>query len=325
MQVYKREWNDADMKKPLIILTGPTAVGKTALSVGLAKRIGGEIISADSMQVYRHMDIGTAKIKPEEMQGVKHYLIDELEPEEDFNVVRFQEYTHKYMEEIYAKGKIPILVGGTGFYIQAVLYGIDFKEAEDNNAFRDSLLALAKEKGAEYLHDRLRKVDPVAAESIHPNNVKRVIRALEYHTQTGEQISAHNEEQRQKESPYNFCYFVLNSDRKLLYDRIDQRVDVMMAEGLTEEVKGLLERGLTANMVSMQGLGYKEIIGYLNGEYPLEQAVYDIKKETRHFAKRQITWFKREKEVIWISKDDYKKEEDILDALLIPMKEKGIV
>ncbi|WP_084558505.1 tRNA (adenosine(37)-N6)-dimethylallyltransferase MiaA [Anaerocolumna xylanovorans] len=313
------------MKKPLIILTGPTAVGKTALSVGLAKRIGGEIISADSMQVYRHMDIGTAKIKPEEMQGVKHYLIDELEPEEDFNVVRFQEYTHKYMEEIYAKGKIPILVGGTGFYIQAVLYGIDFKEAEDNNAFRDSLLALAKEKGAEYLHDRLRKVDPVAAESIHPNNVKRVIRALEYHTQTGEQISAHNEEQRQKESPYNFCYFVLNSDRKLLYDRIDQRVDVMMAEGLTEEVKGLLERGLTANMVSMQGLGYKEIIGYLNGEYPLEQAVYDIKKETRHFAKRQITWFKREKEVIWISKDDYKKEEDILDALLIPMKEKGIV
>lgn len=313
------------MKRPLIILTGPTAVGKTALSVELAKRIGGEIISADSMQVYRHMDIGTAKIKPEETQGIKHYLIDELEPEEDFNVVRFQEYAHKYMEEIYAKGRIPILVGGTGFYIQAVLYGIDFKEAEDNNAFRDSLLALAKEKGGEYLHGMLKEVDSVAADAIHPNNVKRVIRALEYHAQTGEQISAHNEEQKQKESPYNFCYFVLNSDRKVLYDRINQRVDAMMEAGLVKEVKMLLERGLTAGMVSMQGLGYKEIIGYLKGECSLEQAVYDIKKETRHFAKRQLTWFKREKEVIWISKDEYENEEDILDALLISMKGKGIV
>lgn len=314
-----------NLKKPLIILTGPTAVGKTALSVKLARAIGGEIISADSMQVYRHMDIGTAKIKQEEMQGVKHYLIDELEPEEDFNVVRFQEYTHKYMDEIYAKGKIPILVGGTGFYIQAVLYGIDFKEAEDNSAFRDKLLALAAEKGAEYLHDRLKEVDPKAAESIHPNNVKRVIRALEYHNQTGEQISAHNEEQRQKESPYNFCYFVLNTDRKLLYERINQRVDAMMEEGLTEEVKKLLERGLRADMVSMQGLGYKEIIGCLKGEYSLEQAVYDIKQETRHFAKRQITWFKREKEVTWILKEDYKSDDEILEALLGSMKEKGIV
>ncbi len=312
------------MKKPLIVLTGPTAVGKTALSIELAKRIGGEIISADSMQVYRHMDIGTAKIKKEEMQGIKHYLIDELEPEEDFNVVKFQEYTHKYMEEIYSKGKIPILTGGTGFYIQAVLYGVDFKEAEEDNACRDSLLALAKEKGAQYLHDRLKEVDPAAAEAIHPNNVKRVIRALEYHTQTGEQISAHNEEQRQKESPYNFCYFVLNTERKILYDRINQRVDVMMKEGLTEEVKKLLDRGLTSDMVSMQGLGYKEIIEYLKGDTTLEQAVEAIKQETRHFAKRQITWFKREKEVIWILKDDYKKEEEILDALLKSMKEKGI-
>lgn len=313
------------MKKPLIILTGPTAVGKTALSVKLAKRIGGEIISADSMQVYRHMDIGTAKIKPEEMAGVKHYLIDELEPEEDFNVVRFQEYTLKYMEEIYAKGKIPILTGGTGFYIQAVLYGIDFKEAKEDNTYRDELLALAAEKGAEYLHGRLREIDSAAADAIHPNNVKRVIRALEYHTQTGEQISSHNEEQKQKESPYNFCFFVLNSDRKLLYDRINQRVDTMIEEGLVAEVKALLERGLTPEMVSMQGLGYKEIIGYLKGEYTLEQAVYDIKKETRHFAKRQLTWFKREKEVTWILKEAYEKEEEILDALLIPMKEKGIL
>jgi tRNA dimethylallyltransferase len=314
-----------DMKKPLIILTGPTAVGKTALSVKLAKAIGGEIISADSMQVYRHMDIGTAKIKQEEMQGVKHYLIDELEPEEDFNVVRFQELTHKYMDEIYAKGKIPILVGGTGFYIQAVLYGIDFKEAEENSDIREQLLALGLEKGADYLHDRLKEVDPKAAETIHPNNMKRVIRALEYHMQTGERISDHNDEQRQKESPYNFCYFVLNTDRKILYERINQRVEVMIKEGLTEEVKSLLERGLRADMVSMQGLGYKEIIGYLNGEYSLEQAIYDIKQETRHFAKRQITWFKREKEVTWILKEDYISDEEILEALLGYMKEKDIV
>ncbi|WP_033166371.1 tRNA (adenosine(37)-N6)-dimethylallyltransferase MiaA [Clostridium sp. KNHs205] len=313
------------MKKPLIILTGPTAVGKTELSIKLAKAVEGEIISADSMQVYKHMDIGTAKIKPSDMQGVTHYLIDELEPEEDFNVVRFQEYALKYMEDIYKRGKLPILVGGTGFYIQAVLNGIDFKEAKEDNAYRDSLLIQAAEKGADYLYDQLKKVDPEAAKAIHPNNVKRVIRALEYHNQTGDLISAHNEEQKQKDSPYNFCYFVLNRDRKVLYDRINKRVDLMVEEGLVDEVKSLLDKGCTGNMVSMQGLGYKEIISYINGSCSLSEAINSIKQETRHFAKRQITWFKREKEVIWVQKEDYQDDEDILKALLSQIKDKGIV
>lgn len=312
------------MKKPLIILTGPTAAGKTALSIKLAQAVNGEIISADSMQVYKHMDIGTAKIKQSEMKEIKHYLIDELEPEEDFNVVKFQEYAHRYMEEIYAKGKIPILVGGTGFYLQAVLNGIDFKEAKEDNAYRDSLLSLAQEKGALYLHDRLKEVDPSAAESIHPNNIKKVIRALEYYSQTGEPISAHNEEQKQKESPYNFCYFVLNHKREVLYDRINKRVDIMLSEGLVAEVRSLLDRGCTRDMVSMQGLGYKEIIRYLYEECSLEEAIQEIKQETRHFAKRQITWFKREKEVVWISREEYQEEEEILEALLMQINNKDI-
>ena len=313
------------MKKPLIILTGPTAVGKTELSIKLAKAVEGEIISADSMQVYKHMDIGTAKIKPSDMQGVTHYLIDELEPEEDFNVVRFQEYALKYMEDIYKRGKLPILVGGTGFYIQAVLNGIDFKEVKEDIAYRDSLLIQAAEKGADYLHDQLKKVDPEAAKAIHPNNVKRVIRALEYHNQTGDLISAHNEEQKHKDSPYNFCYFVLNRDRKVLYDGINKRVDLMVEEELVDEVRSLLDKGCTGNMVSMQGLGYKEIISYINGSCSLSEAINSIKQETRHFAKRQITWFKREKEVIWVQKEDYKDDEDILKALLSQIKDKGIV
>ncbi|MDF2870693.1 MAG: hypothetical protein K0R05_2268 [Anaerocolumna sp.] len=313
------------MKKPLIILTGPTAVGKTELSIELAKAVDGEIISADSMQVYKHMDIGTAKIKQSDMQGVTHYLIDELEPEEEFNVVKFQEYALKYMEDIYKRGKLPILVGGTGFYIQAVLNGIDFKEAKEDNTYRDSLLVQATEKGADYLHEQLKNVDPAAAEAIHPNNVKRVIRALEYYNQTGDLISAHNEEQKQKDSPYNFCYFVLNRDREVLYDRINKRVDLMVEEGLVNEVKSLLDNGCTGNLVSMQGLGYKEIISHLNGEYSLSEAINNIKQETRHFAKRQITWFKREKEVIWIQKEDYQNDEDILKALLSHIKDKGII
>ena len=244
-------------KRPLIILTGPTAVGKTAASIGLAKAIGGEIISADSMQVYRHMDIGSAKITKEEMQGVPHYLVDVLEPEEPFSVVRFQELAREAVRTIYGRGKIPIVVGGTGFYIQALLYEIDFTENGDDTTYRRSLEQTAAEKGAEYLHDRLKEIDPEAAEQIHPNNVKRVIRALEFHQQTGEKISAHNERERQKESPYDFAYFVLTDDRQLLYDRIDRRVDLMMEQGLLEEVRALKERGLSRDSIAMQGLGYK--------------------------------------------------------------------
>lgn len=310
-------------KKPLIILTGPTAVGKTKASIGLAKAIGGEIISADSMQVYRQMDVGSAKITKEEMDGVRHYLIDVLEPEEEFHVVRFQQMAKAAMEEIYSKGKIPIVVGGTGFYIQALLYDIDFTENEGDAAYRRQLEMLAKEKGAEYLHTQLAAVDPKAAEEIHANNVKRVIRALEFYEQTGEKISEHNERERQKESPYQFCYFVLNDKRECLYDRIDKRVDQMIENGLIEEVKQLKERGCTKQMVSMQGLGYKEIFAYLEGDCSLEEAVYVIKRDTRHFAKRQLTWFKRERDVIWIQKDAFGYDDKkILQNLLEEIRER---
>ena len=303
-------------KKKLIVLTGPTAVGKTKLSIELAKRISGEIISADSMQVYKHMDIGSAKIRPEEMEDIPHFLVDELEPSEEFNVVVFQQKTKQYMEEIYKRGHIPILVGGTGFYIQAVLYDINFSKDDDNHEIREELENLAKEKGAEYLHEELRKIDPASAEAIHVNNVKRVIRALEYYKLTGQKISEHNEEQRQNESPYDFSYFVLNDHRELLYERIDKRVDEMVTEGLIEEVQKLKNMGYNRSFVSMQGLGYKEILSYLDGEISLEEAVYILKRDTRHFAKRQITWFKREKEVIWVNKPEFNYDnEKILDFM----------
>ena len=273
-------------KKPLIILTGPTAVGKTKASIGLAKAIGGEIISADSMQVYRHMDIGSAKITKEEMADVPHYLIDVLEPEEEFHVVRFQQMAKAAMADIYSRGKIPIIVGGTGFYIQALLYDIDFTENEGDSVYREKLEALAKEKGAAYLHGQLAMVDPKSAEEIHANNIKRVIRALEFYHQTGQKISEHNERERQKESPYQFCYFVLNDRRECLYERIDQRVDQMIRNGLVQEVQTLKERGCTKQMVSMQGLGYKEIFSYLEGDCFLEEGVYIIKGDKRNTSQK---------------------------------------
>ena len=308
-------------KKKLIILTGPTAVGKTKLSIALSKAVNGAVISADSMQVYKYMDIGSAKITPEEMDGVKHYLVDILEPcdPEGFNVTRFQSLAKEAMEEIYAEGKVPILVGGTGFYIQSVVYDIDFTENDADTAYRTMLEKMAEEKGAEYLHDMLKVVDPKAAEEIHFNNVKRVIRALEFFQKTGEPISDHNEIERQKESPYEFYYFVLNDDRAKLYDRIEKRVDMMIEAGLVDEVQKLLDMGCTRDMVSMQGLGYKEMIDYLHGEIFLEEAVYIIKRDTRHFAKRQLTWFRRERDVRWINKSDFASEEEILAYMLKQM------
>lgn len=308
-------------KRKLIVLTGPTAVGKTKLSIALAKAVNGEIISADSMQVYKYMDIGSAKIKPEEMCGIKHYLVDCLDPQdpESFNVTRFQQMAKDAMEEIYAKGKVPILVGGTGFYIQSVVYDIDFTDNDADTGYRTMLEHMAEEKGAEFLYDMLKVVDPKAAEEIHFNNVKRVIRALEFFQQTGSPISAHNEAERQKESPYELYYFVLNDDRAKLYERIDMRVDLMLQDGLIEEVKGLLDMGCTREMVSMQGLGYKEMIDYLNGDISLEEAVYIIKRDTRHFAKRQLTWFRRERDVRWINKSDFSSEEEILADMLEQM------
>ena len=313
-------------KKPMVILTGPTAVGKTALSIELAKKINGAIISADSMQVYKYMDIGSAKIMPEEMQKIKHYLVDELLPTDEFHVVKFQEMAKAALEEIYSDGKIPIIVGGTGFYIQGLLYDIDFYKQDADYEYRMELEAFAKEHGAQALHERLREIDPASYETIHANNIKRVIRALEYYHLSGKPISEHNEQERQKESPYHFAYFVLNDDRKNLYDRIEKRIDVMMEQGLLEEVTRLKQMGCHKDMVSMQGLGYKEILAYLDGEYSLEAAVDLLKKETRHFAKRQLTWFRRERDVIWFDKSKYSYDERmILEDMCKLLEEKQII
>lgn len=306
-------------KKPLIILTGPTAVGKTELSVKLAKAVGGEIISADSIQVYRHMDIGSAKITAEEMQGIPHYLIDELEPSEEFNIYYFQQKAKQYVSEIYERGHIPILVGGTGFYIQALLYDIDFSQEENDFAYRREL----EQMDEKTLFEMLERIDGEAAQKIHENNKKRVIRALEYHHLTGKKISEHNEEQKEKESPYDFSYFVLNMERKLLYERINRRVDLMMEQGLAEEVRHLKEMGYARNLVSMQGIGYKEMYAWLDGECSYEEAVEKIKTDTRRFAKRQLTWFRREREVQWLQYEDFGMEKERILQYIIERIQPG--
>ena len=313
-------------KPPLVILTGPTAVGKTDLSISLAKRIGGEIVSADSMQVYRHMDIGSAKITQEQMGGVTHHLIDILEPTDEFNVVLFQQLAQKAMDGIYERGHIPIVTGGTGFYIQALLYDIDFTDNDEDTALRRNLEEIARTQGSEALYDRLRQVDPESCEIIHANNIKRVIRAIEFYEKTGMKISEHNKTQRQNDSPYNFAYFVLNDDRQKLYDRIEDRVDEMMELGLVEEVRRLKDMGCTADMVSMQGLGYKEILAYLDGQSLLDEAVYLIKRDTRHFAKRQLTWFRRERDVIMVDKQEFAYDNDrLIDYIIKVLREKCVI
>ena len=312
-------------EKNVVILTGPTAVGKTALSIALAKALDTGIISADSMQVYKHMDIGSAKIQPQEMQGVPHALVDVYEPDEEFHVVQFQHDAKNAMEQLWEKGKLPLVVGGTGFYIQALLYDIDFTQEDADRALRERYEKLATEQGPEALHELLRKVDPQSAEDIHANNVKRVIRALEFYEKTGAPISEHNATERAKRSPYGFAYFVLTDRRERLYERIDARVDAMMEQGLLDEVKKLKSMGYTRDMVSMQGLGYKELLACLDGECTLEEAVYIIKRDTRHFAKRQLTWFRRERDVIWVDKSafDYD-DEKILKYMLEEIEKRGL-
>ncbi len=314
-----------EKKEPLIIITGPTAVGKTAISIELAKKIGGEIISADSMQIYKHMDIGTAKVTPEEMDGVPHYLIDELSPFDEFNVTVFQKKAKAAIAAIRVKGKIPIIAGGTGFYIQAVLYDVDFEENDGDRTYRESLRKLAEEKGSQYLHEELSKVDEEAARQIPAGNVKRVIRALEFFKQTGIKISEHNEQQRAKASPYDFMYFVLTDERSLLYERIEKRVDIMLKDGLLEEIKSLIDMGCRREMVSMQGIGYREFFDYFEGKASLEDTILQLKTNTRHFAKRQLTWFRREADVTWIDleKYDHDRNQALQDMLLMIEKHYG--
>ncbi|MBO4988480.1 MAG: tRNA (adenosine(37)-N6)-dimethylallyltransferase MiaA [Lachnospiraceae bacterium] len=315
------------MNRPvMIILTGPTAVGKTELSIRLAKEIGGEIISADSMQVYRGMDIGTAKITKEEMQGVRHHLIDCLNPDEEFNVAVFQEMAKEAALDIISRGKVPVLTGGTAFYIQALLYGIDFNEEEHDDSYRNAMYEIGiDEEGKKKLHAMLCEVDAEYADTVHYNNMKRVVRALEYHHFTGRKFSEYNEQQRLKKAEYDFCYFVLNDKRAHLYERINKRVDIMMENGLLEEVKALKAKGYSDDLVSMQGVGYKEIILYLNGAISLEESVELIKKNTRHFAKRQLTWFRKEDDVIWVDKQGFGYEDEkILEYMYSHMKRLGI-
>ena len=289
-------------KKPLIVIAGPTACGKTSLSIELAKQLKTEIISADSMQIYKYMDIGTAKPAVEEMQGIHHHLIDELEPDEKYSVAIFQRMAKERMDSIYKKGKIPIVVGGTGFYINALLHDNDFSEIDANaesDGYRQQLTDLLHEKGADFLHEMLQNIDPESAQKIDKNNSKRVMRALEYHQQTGKKISDHNAHEKQKACCYNATIAVLHTDRKVLYDRINTRVDVMLQRGLVQEVKDLLDKGYKQDLISMQGLGYKELSLYLDGTCTLEDAIETLKRDTRRFAKRQLTWFRHQTDGIW--------------------------
>lgn len=311
------------MKKPLIVIAGPTACGKTDISIDLAEKIGGEIISGDSMQVYKYMDIGTAKVTKEEMRGIPHYLVDELYPDEEYNVMLFQQKAKQYMEGIYSRGHIPIIVGGTGFYINALVYDNDFSEEEESE-IRKELYAVAENEGAEKLHAMLAEVDPEYAANIHHNNVKRVARALEYYRLTGEKMSEHNKNAKEKETPYNLAFFVLNMDREKLYERINLRVDIMMNNGLEQEVRKLIEMGYSHELVSMQGLGYKEFIPYFNGEISLEQVVDDIKKYTRRFAKRQLTWFRGQTNGTWLDMGTLSKDK-ALEIMLDELKTKKII
>ena len=324
-QVNMSTENFTVTKQPLVILTGPTAVGKTALSISLAKRINGEIISADSMQVYRGMDIGSAKIMPEEMDGVPHHLIDILDPDETFHVVLFQQLAKQAIGEVAGRGKIPILTGGTGFYIQAVLYDIDFTENDADTAYREALEERFSNGEGQALWEELRCVDPASAQAIHPNNHKRVIRALEFYQKTGSPISAHNAQERKKQSAYNSAYFVLTDVRERLYERIDARVDQMMQQGLLDEVRSLYGRGLDRSFVSMQGLGYKELIGYLEGDCSLDEAVYTIKRDSRHFAKPQLTWFRREKDVIWVDRSQLTDSAQVLAFMEQELSRRNII
>jgi len=311
--------------RPLVIIGGATGVGKSDLAVKLAKRISGEIISVDSMQVYKGFNIGTAKITPEEMEGIPHHLIDILEPDQEFNVYEFKRLALEAMDKIYANGNIPILTGGTGFYIQAVLYDIQFSTEDPDSGYRKKLEDLAAEHGNMFVHDMLKEADPEAAAAIHPNNLKRTIRALEYLNSNGERISEHNAVQSMRQTPYNSAYFVLTRDRQTIYERVNKRVDIMLENGLADEVRTLLESGISPDSAAMQGIGYKEMVPYVQGEKTLEEAVYELKINTRHFAKRQNTWFKREKDAIWLKYEDYAGQDEMLDRMTEILKEKGII
>ncbi|MCT4618742.1 MAG: tRNA (adenosine(37)-N6)-dimethylallyltransferase MiaA [Marinisporobacter sp.] len=302
------------MKKPLLIIVGPTAVGKTETSINLAKKLDGEIISADSMQVYKYMDIGSAKPTEEEKNGIPHYLMDEIDPREKFSAADFKEKAEDYMDKIIEKNKLPMIVGGTGLYVNSIIYNVDFTQTTSNWEFRKKLEDMANEFGNEYLHQKLMEKDKEAAARIHPNNVKRVIRALEV-IENGEKMKDFKNDLVENEE-YNYTLIGLIRDRQELYERINMRVDLMIEGGLIEEVKNLMKLGLDEEAISMKGLGYKEMIRYLKGEYDLTEATRILKRDTRRYAKRQITWFKRYDQMKWFDFGDYPSKKELEEDIL---------
>ena len=313
------------MKQDLIIIAGPTAVGKTDLSIELARRMNGEIISADSMQIYKDMDIGSAKISEAEMKGIKHHLIDVVLPSEEFSVSDFYDRATEAIKDIYSRGKTPILAGVKGLYINSLIYNYAFAKSDKDEEYRNYLVNLAEEKGKEYVHSLLKDKDEEAYNRLYPNDFKRVIRALEVYKTTGKTLSEINNEVDVYDIPYNITYFVLNMDREKLYDRINLRVDIMLEKGLLNEVINLRKMGYNSSMQSMKGIGYKEILQYLEGDITLEDAIYLIKKGSRNYAKRQLTWFRKDKRTIWINKDEFKSENDIIDFMIDSINKNDII
>jgi len=300
----------------ICILAGPTAVGKTDISLALARNLYGEIVSADSAQVYKYMDIGTAKLKEAEMQGISHYMIDEVEPDEDFSVAEFRDRAEIYIRDINERGKLPIITGGTGLYINSLLDNLDFTESISDEEFRSEMQELAEIRSPAYVHAMLEKVDPASYNKLHPNDLRRVIRALEVHKFTGKPISYFQEESRKQPPRYEFAYITLTMDREKLYGRIEQRVDKMIKEGLVEEVEALLNMGYGRELTSMQALGYKEIADYLQGALSKEEAVRILKRDTRHYAKRQLTWFRRDRRIYWVNVDNFHEDVVILENII---------
>lgn len=291
------------MKNKILVIAGPTAVGKTELSIRLAKELNGEIISTDSMQIYKHMDIGSAKIRKEEMDGVPHHMINIVEPNVAFSVSDFKQMADKCIDHIISRGKLPILTGGTGLYINALTCNMTFTESEKDEKYRSELEELGNIHGSEYVHEMLKEIDPISYRDIHPNNRKRVIRALEVYKTTGKAFSSFNLGDEIYNGKYNVCYVVLDMDRAKLYNRIDKRVDIMMEKGLLDECIKLKELGNTVTMQSMQGIGYKEVLTYLDGEISLDDTINLIKQGSRNYAKRQLSWFRRDPRAVFINKD----------------------
>lgn len=303
-------------KPRLLVLVGPTAVGKTRYSLEIARRWNAEIISGDSMQVYRGMDIGTAKIMPDEQQGIPHHLIDIREPDEPFTAAEFQQLCRRAISGITSRGRLPLIAGGTGLYIESLLYGFDFPAAPADERYREELKRYARTHGAEALHDRLKAVDPDSAARLHPNDVRRVIRALEVARESGTTMSTKLAAQRnRRESPFAFCMIGLTMDRQVLYDRINKRVDAMIQSGLVDEVRRLLEAGVPSDATSMQAIGYKEIVPHLTAGVPLEEAAEQLKQNTRRLAKRQLSWFRRMKDIEWVDVTDERNFIANLDAI----------